>query len=223
MKQYGYSKGKPMMTGDDVCRIQAAVGVDVDGEFGPATRDAVAAYQKKHGLKVSGLVGPHTWTFIVKDVPRSDEDHTRATIVGHARWAVANANRIHYSQAGDRMAAIHKPRSLPLSTDCSASITLFYSWSGAPDPNGLLYDGEGYTGTMLSHCKRITAAQAKPGDLVVFGDTPGHHVCMVLESGANPTLVSHGMERGPIVIDFHQELEWQEMRPAHWLRVPDWA
>ena len=47
---------------------------------------------------MSGIVGPHTWTFIVKDVPQSDEDDTRATIVGHARWAVTNANQIHYSQ-----------------------------------------------------------------------------------------------------------------------------
>jgi hypothetical protein len=223
VKQYGYAKGKPMMTGDDVRRIQTAVGCEVDGQYGPATRDAVCAYQKTHGLKVSGIVGPHTWAFIVKDVPKSSEDDTRAKIVGHARWAVSNANQIHYSQGPERMAAIHSPRKLPLSTDCSASITLFYSWAGAPDPNGLLFDGEGYTGEMLSHCKPITAAQAKPGDLVVFGDAPGHHVCMVLEAGDNPTLVSHGLERGPIVIDFHQELEWQDMRKAHWLRVPDWA
>lgn len=33
----------------------------VDGDFGQATEKAVKAFQKDHGLKVDGIVGPKTW------------------------------------------------------------------------------------------------------------------------------------------------------------------
>jgi peptidoglycan hydrolase-like protein with peptidoglycan-binding domain len=44
--------------------IQRAVGFtgkDVDGKFGKKTKDAVAAYQRKHGLVDDGCVGLNTW------------------------------------------------------------------------------------------------------------------------------------------------------------------
>ncbi|RWP44281.1 MAG: DUF3380 domain-containing protein [Mesorhizobium sp.] len=36
-------------------------GMEIDGSFGRATAQAVAAFQKAHGLKVDGIVGPKTW------------------------------------------------------------------------------------------------------------------------------------------------------------------
>ena len=35
--------------------------LDVDGEFGQHTEDAVRDFQRRHGLKVDGIVGPQTW------------------------------------------------------------------------------------------------------------------------------------------------------------------
>lgn len=45
--------------------IQAAVGAVEDGMFGKATEAAVKAYQKKHRLKVDGIVGINTWKKIL--------------------------------------------------------------------------------------------------------------------------------------------------------------
>jgi len=36
-------------------------GLSVDGFAGPLTRNALAAFQSKHGLYVDGLIGPKTW------------------------------------------------------------------------------------------------------------------------------------------------------------------
>jgi hypothetical protein len=56
----------------------------------------------------------------------------------------------------------------------------------------------------------------QPGDLVVWGAAPGHHVALVLEAGDDPTLVSHGQEKGPIAISFSVESKYQPS-PATWL------
>lgn len=52
-------------TGSDVKWLQAALKklgeqIVVDGDFGPATKEKVIAFQSRHGLKRDGLVGPAT-------------------------------------------------------------------------------------------------------------------------------------------------------------------
>lgn len=45
--------------------VQKAVGVSVDGLCGKDTRNAIIAYQKKHGLTADGEVGLNTWKKIL--------------------------------------------------------------------------------------------------------------------------------------------------------------
>lgn len=47
--------------GDLVEALQEALGLRVDGVFGPKTEHAVKAFQIDNGLKADGIVGPMTW------------------------------------------------------------------------------------------------------------------------------------------------------------------
>ena len=47
--------------GDLVKQIQAKVGVNADGNFGPKTQAAVRTFQRAHNLVGDGIVGPKTW------------------------------------------------------------------------------------------------------------------------------------------------------------------
>ena len=42
-----------------------AKGVQIDGEFGPLTRDAVIDFQQALALDVDGIAGPITWQALV--------------------------------------------------------------------------------------------------------------------------------------------------------------
>jgi peptidoglycan hydrolase-like protein with peptidoglycan-binding domain len=50
--------------GGAVARLQSALHVSADGNFGPETEAAVRRLQARHGLTVDGIVGPATWSVI---------------------------------------------------------------------------------------------------------------------------------------------------------------
>lgn len=130
----------------------------------------------------------------------------RPLVVAEARWGAANEPAIHYTESEGRDDwLLRKPRSLPMSTDCSGFVTACYKWAGAPDPNGLGYFRLGYTGTLLSHAEKhgkvlTDVSKARPGDPIVIGwgkSGEGDHVVVVVVAGADPLIVSHGTEGGP--------------------------
>jgi peptidoglycan hydrolase-like protein with peptidoglycan-binding domain len=51
-------------SGDAVKTVQAKVGVEADGDFGPATEAAVRQFQRDHDLVPDGIVGPRSWAAI---------------------------------------------------------------------------------------------------------------------------------------------------------------
>ncbi len=53
--------------GEDVKRLQTALGISADGDFGPNTKKAVIALQKKHKLYADGIVGRQTWAVLKLD------------------------------------------------------------------------------------------------------------------------------------------------------------
>lgn len=118
--------------------------------------------------------------------------------------------KVHYAEIRPMStAAIHTLSDLHhrvesehgITMDCSESVTLICKLAGLKDPNGLGYDGQGYTGTLLSHLPHYYHPEsARTGALVVFGAAPGHHVAMVREPGSDPLLWSHGQESDPRTI-----------------------
>lgn len=133
----------------------------------------------------------------------------RSNVVAEAQWGVANHAHFTYSEGPDRMSSIGKPKNtLPVTCDCSAFATLCYYWASAPDPNGLGYDHEGYTGTLLSHDEHITllkknaqginVTEVIPGDLVIYGGGTGEHVAVVIEAyGQDVLTISMGQQGDP--------------------------
>lgn len=53
--------------GEEVKVLQRALGINDDGDFGPKTKAAVIAFQKKHGLYADGIVGKNTWALLDGD------------------------------------------------------------------------------------------------------------------------------------------------------------
>ena len=85
-----------------------------------------------------------------------------------------------------------------------------YQYAGGPDPNGVSYNGTGYTGTLLAHGVQTTAAKVQPGDIVVYGPGAGNHAAVVVAVTSNGIVtVSHGQEKGPILISVHDEAQYQ--------------
>lgn len=66
-KVYGFALVKPGSKGAAVSLCQAALniragaGLAVDGEYGPKTKAAIAAWQRRRGLDADGECGPKTW------------------------------------------------------------------------------------------------------------------------------------------------------------------
>jgi hypothetical protein len=58
---------KPGSKGEGVKVVQKALGLKADGEYGPATKAAVVAFQDNHDIVDSnGIVGPKTWAELIK-------------------------------------------------------------------------------------------------------------------------------------------------------------
>jgi hypothetical protein len=62
-RTHGTRGGPRVATRGQYVRIlQSALGISVDGVFGPNTQRAVKRYQRGHGLTADGIVGPATWS-----------------------------------------------------------------------------------------------------------------------------------------------------------------
>lgn len=198
---------------------------EIDDVYGPATARAVEKAKWNLGYPTTGIhrgheiAGDQLMGYLAgkRELPSAyklrrqqrldtttPEQKARAALVAHMAWAVANEPSIVYAQTRP-MEALHHVRPARWTTDCSEFVTTLCCWAGVPDPNGLGYNGQGWTGTLLAHCHHLTQSELQVGDLVVFGAAPGHHVAMVYELGADPVLCSMGQTSDPRLISLSAE------------------
>lgn len=137
-----------------------------------------------------------------------------------ANYFVGQKHMFEYSEGPDRMdwlkdlpEIIHCYQTnsiltVKITTDCSGFVTLLWHVAGCPDPNGLNYDGEGYTGTLLSHdqhlalwmrnAQGVLVEAVTAGCLTVYGPGTGEHVATIVHVQGNDILtVSMGQNSDP--------------------------
>lgn len=181
--------------------------------FGSMAEYRLKQFQKKYGVRADGVYGKTThgkfvnsnafdtygkWLMAHAPVPTTS--NKRSIIVATALFGARNRYSIHYTQSRARMYGVRnkiRPPRIPYYEDCSSFATWCYWVAGAPDPNGLDYNGYGFTGTQISHGRRVSSP--RPGDLIFYGrDWRGNptHVAIYIGGGK---VVSHGGESGPVV------------------------
>jgi peptidoglycan hydrolase-like protein with peptidoglycan-binding domain len=98
----------PQMTG--VKGVQAALRLPADGVFGRQTAHAVRAFQRAHGLKADGVVGPATWAALGVRDPGKSLHQQRA----HAhRGGGGGKPAAHRSHGGTTVADLQRALGLP--------------------------------------------------------------------------------------------------------------
>jgi len=95
---------------DPVVHLQEALGVQVDGTFGPETERAVRHLQARHHLPVDGVVGNETWSALGVHEhttlhPARPEHHAHRASVSAVRHS---AHTTHSSGSGGRTNAIRR-------------------------------------------------------------------------------------------------------------------
>ena len=190
---------------------QRSKKLKVTGEIDRATHNSLATpYRDPKGrLHAYGRYGK-AGALVMADVTKklraqerlllragSVEDRTCAA----ALLCVRHRSLIHYTQGSLRMTGVTRrmyPPAYPRYIDCSAAYTWWKFVGGAPDPNGLGYNGQGYTGTQSN--KGVTVAPWNaPRTAAVFYGRPIGHVAMIVVKGSK--VVSHGSEIGPVLVN----------------------
>ena len=148
-------------------------------------------------------------------VALAKQNSPRAMYVAALQWMLAHKTLFNYAETRPIPVTLAPfETSQKITTDCSGSVTLAAKWSNNQDPNGLNFNGEGYTGTILTHCSHITVPQGDPGDLIVYGtdaDPTGHHVVAILErvSATDFRVFSHGEQGDPSEMLHSQQVAGQ--------------
>lgn len=199
--------------------------------FGPGTRDHVKAFQRKRGLRVDGEYGPATHRALSRFYDAygisllnhvrvvTPVERAQAKLVTAAMCAYNDRAWIGYTQGPGRMYLVRNhikdpawlARRVFISEDCSSSATWLAYVAGVADPNGLGYNGYGYTGTQAVHGYRVYSDSAPIGAFNFYGGgLPYHHVTVRVSQGGR--VFSHGSSIGPLLLNLHYRSDLRQSR-----------
>lgn len=147
--------------------------------------DELAAYVKAHGVQFEG-----------ENKVRGGTPHQRlrAAILKAAANYRAGTQPGYYSMSGGARDYDHAINHYPGGRiwDCSTFADGIYLCCGLEAPSGPnTRTAGGWTGTEGEHGRRVSESAAKPGDLVLYGPAPHHHVEVVLDPESKTT-IGHG-------------------------------
>lgn len=243
----------PPMKGPDVLALQTALAAAklyagaLDSRYGASTahscevayfrlgapKSAIKPHHQTADPKLTALLQGHAklsaaWKLRRRarlNIPSKEQAARVAAVAYWNSFLIPNATRIGYSEIRP-MEAMNNLEAVNISEDCSTVCTKDNKAGGLSDPNGLYFSGEGFTGTMLKHLRRISRHQVQIMDKVVFvnPDEPeGHHVCSVLEILPDDMLLgSNGRPEDPRSVLLSVEAAAQAAMGAteiHYLQV----
>lgn len=142
--------------GQDVSDIQASLadrGYDVviDGDFGPATSEAVKAFQKANGLEADGLVGPSTYRALMgRSMPEIQVSRGSNYVSRRILSTAMSYLGVPYVFGG----------SSPSGFDCSGYVQYVFASCGISIPRTA--DVQFEVGTPINR------SELQPGDMVFF-------------------------------------------------------
>jgi peptidoglycan hydrolase-like protein with peptidoglycan-binding domain len=141
------------------------------GTYGPLTHAALVATHRK-GSDTEWAYDAHAIALMqafCDHLTAKPAAGVRGAIVAEAARLFGRRDEIDYDQG--RPFLLLKPQSVPHKLDCSGFITVCHFVGGAPDPNGSNYDGNGYTGTLISTGQPCAQNKLEAGDIVLYGAT----------------------------------------------------
>lgn len=206
---FGFTKTAGPRWVTDIRKFQKDHGLKQDGQYGPKTHAKLARYFDRYGARLMSLKK--------KQLQQATIGRGPAEAVHQAIVAYNNAGLVHYTQSGLRMEIVRRgikdlakwfAARNSLYEDCSSSSTGFYYIAGMPDPNDLHYNGQGFTGTIAVHGRRVSTPA--PADLGLYGSYPYRHVVIYVGGGR---CVSHGSESGPKLTSPYYRSDF-----SHWRR-----
>jgi hypothetical protein len=223
------AKGKDVVAVKRALKKWKATSVtNITATAGPGFVTAVKAFQKAKGLAVDGVYGKGTHAklapfFDSYGVYLLNHAHVETDRMRLQAAALSllhykeTTGRMHYTQSQLRMSIVDHhykpPWGQTIYEDCSSSLTGLSWVIGAPDPNGRGYDGEGYTGTIYNNGRSVDTPY--PGDFLLCGSPPGHHVFMALGDDTRQPATrgwSHGSEGGPRLVALRYRSDIRDIR-----------
>ena len=97
-------------TGESVKQLQRKLGIEQDGQYGPATAAAVKKFQQDNGLDADGIVGPNTLAVLNRTPNATPAQNAPATTApaqnGQAAAPAQNAPATAPAQDGQAAAAV---------------------------------------------------------------------------------------------------------------------